>query len=82
MKYLRPLTYFLGLEVHRNPSNHADNMSAIQIMANPAYHKHIKYIEVGCHFIHETFKARIMTLPHISTELQLTHIFTEALPRH
>ena len=61
---------------------YADNISAIQIMANLVYHERTKHIEVNCHSIHEDFEARVITLLHISIELQIVDIFTKALTRH
>ncbi|RVW86373.1 Copia protein [Vitis vinifera] len=61
---------------------HVDNTSAIQITANPIYHERTKHIEVNYHSIREAFEARVITLPHISTDLKIADIFTKALPCH
>ncbi|XP_068639305.1 uncharacterized mitochondrial protein AtMg00810-like [Aristolochia californica] len=63
---------------------HADNMSVIQIVANPVFHERTKHIEVDCHSICDTLERRVISLPCISLDLQVADIFTKALshPRH
>jgi len=48
---------------------YADNTSAIHITANPIFHEHTKHIEVDCHFIRDAFKAQIISLPRVSSNL-------------
>ena len=59
----------------------ADNTSSIRITANPVFHECIKTIEVDCHFIRDEYKNDVISLPHISSDLQMADIFTKALPR-
>ncbi|XP_050222620.1 uncharacterized mitochondrial protein AtMg00810-like [Mercurialis annua] len=78
--WLRGLLSELGFTQVAPTPLHAYNTSAIQITANPVYHERTKHIEVDCHYIRGAFNRNVITLPHISTDLQVADIFTKATP--
>ena len=78
--WLRGLLDELGFSQNDPTPLHGDNTSAIQIATNPVYHERTKHIEVDCHSIREALDSRIISLPHISTTLQIADIFTKAMP--
>lgn len=79
--WLRGLLTELGISQVQPTPLHADNTSAIQIVANPVYHERTKHIEVDCHSIREAYDRQIITLPHVSSNLQIADIFTKSMPR-
>lgn len=79
--WLRGLLAELGFSQAEPTPLHGDNTSAIQIAANPVYHERTKHIEVDCHSIREAYDHLVITLPHISTTLQIADIFTKSMPR-
>ena len=78
---LRGLLAELGFSQSDPTPLHADNTSATQIAGNPVYHEHTKHIEVDCHSIREALDTGVISLPHISTDLQIVDIFTKAMTR-
>ena len=50
---------------------YVDNTSEIQIVANPVFYERTEHIEVDCHSIHEAYDAHIISLLHITTDLQI-----------
>ena len=62
-------------------SFHVDNTSAIQIATNLVFHERTKHIEVDCHSIRDTLESWVISLSHISSDLQGVDVFTKALTR-
>jgi hypothetical protein len=79
--WLRGLLAELGFPQSDFTPLHADNTSAIRIAANPVYHERTKHIEVGRHSIREAVDTRVISLPHVSTNLQIADVFTKAMTR-
>jgi hypothetical protein len=79
--WLRGLLAELGFSQSESTPLHVDNTSAIQIAANLVYHEHTKHIEVDCHSIREAVDNRVISLPHVSTDLQIADVFTKAMAR-
>ena len=79
--WLRGLLAELDFSVTNSTPLHADNTSAIQITANPVFHESTKHIEVDCHSIREALDTRVISLPHISTNLQIADVFMKAMTR-
>ena len=71
----------LGIPQTEPTSLYADNTSAIQIVANPVFHECTKHIEVDCHSICVAYDDRLISLPHVSTQLQVADILTKVVPR-
>ena len=56
-----------------------DNLSAINISKNPIQHSRTKHIDIRHHFIRDLVEDKVITLEHVTSELQLADIFTKAL---
>ena len=67
--WIRGILSTLGFSQPDPTPLYADNISAIQIAANPVYHERTKHIEVECHSIREALDSHIISLPYISTTL-------------
>ncbi|GJW31483.1 retrovirus-related pol polyprotein from transposon TNT 1-94 [Tanacetum coccineum] len=60
---------------------YCDNRSAIALCCNNVQHSRSKYIDIRHHFIREQVKNCVIELYFVTTDYQLTDIFTKALPR-
>nr|GEU40876.1 hypothetical protein [Tanacetum cinerariifolium] len=58
-----------------------DNRSAIALCCNNVQHSRSKHIDIQHHFIREQVEKGVVELYFVTTDYQLTDIFTKALPR-
>ena len=77
--WLKRILKDLGVPIKDLTPLFCDNMSSIYLTQNPVFHAHTKHIEVHYQFIRERVLAGDVNLQHISTNLQMTDIFTKAL---
>lgn len=55
-----------------------DNTSAIQISYNSVIHEHIKHVEIDCHLTRHYLQHGAITLPFVSSSMQIDDIFTKS----
>ena len=72
MVFSQNLVFFFVQPTHQ----HINNTSSIRTIINHVYHERMKHIKVDCHSIQKTFAHQVITLPHITTTLQISDIFT------
>ena len=80
--WLRWLLESMGVTSLRPTPMHCDNMSAIQITRNSVFHKRTKHIEIDCHFTRHHFQQGTITLPFISSSMQIADLFTKSHPSY
>nr|GEU99096.1 integrase, catalytic region, zinc finger, CCHC-type, peptidase aspartic, catalytic [Tanacetum cinerariifolium] len=69
-----------GFDFNKIPL-YCDNRSAIALCCNNVQHSRSKHIDIRHHFIREKVERGVVELYFVTTDYQVTDIFTKALPR-
>ncbi|XP_068649520.1 uncharacterized mitochondrial protein AtMg00810-like [Aristolochia californica] len=80
--WLRGLLEELEFPQTNSTPLHVDNTNAIQIATDPIFHELTRHIVVDFHSIHNTLERRVISLPYISSDLQVVDVFTKAMTQH
>ena len=68
----------MGVFISHPTPMYCNNKSAIQIVHNSAFHERTKHIEIDCYLTHHHFKHDTITLPFVSSSLQLADFLTKS----
>ena len=77
--WLRLFLQDLGCQSRQPIQLYCDNKTACDIAHNPVQHDRTKHVEVDRFFIKEKLDGKIMELPKIRSEDQLSDILTKAV---
>ncbi|CAL2250164.1 unnamed protein product [Prunus armeniaca] len=76
--WLRWLLQDIGVSLSMPTLMYCDNKSAIQIAHNSVFHERTKHIELDCHFVRHHFQQGTISLPFVSSTMQLADFFTKS----
>ncbi|GJZ64969.1 uncharacterized mitochondrial protein-like protein [Tanacetum coccineum] len=75
--WLRWLLADMGVSISYSTPLYYDNRSAIQIARNSMFHERTKHIEIDCHFTRHHLQAGTISLPFVSSALEIANVFTK-----
>nr|GEV79116.1 uncharacterized mitochondrial protein AtMg00810-like [Tanacetum cinerariifolium] len=75
--WLRWLLAYLGVHITFLTPLYCDNRSAIQNARNTVFYERVKHIEIDCHFTRYHLQVGTISLPFVSSSLQIANILTK-----
>ena len=76
--WLRWLLADMSISFSTPARMHCDNVNAIQFTRNSVFHERTKHIEIDCHLTRHHYQNRTITLPFITSAVQIADLFTKA----
>jgi len=58
-----------------------DNMSAVKLIRNPAFHGRSRHIEVRYYFVRDKFEEKTLTVEHVAGQKQVADVLTKPLTK-
>ncbi|XP_019095528.1 PREDICTED: uncharacterized protein LOC109130439 [Camelina sativa] len=80
IKWISSVLRELNVPLPQTPELYCDNLSAVYLTANLAYHKRTKHFDVDYHYVREHVVLKTLVVTHIPGEQQIVDIFTKSLP--
>ena len=68
----------MGVSLSHLTPIYYDNQSSIQIAHNSIFHEQTKHIEIDCHLTRHHLKHGTITLPFVSSSLQIANSFIKS----
>jgi hypothetical protein len=68
----------IGVSLSHPTPMYCDNQNSIQIAHNSVFHERNKYIKIDCHLTRHHLKHDTITLPFVSSSLQIADVFTRS----
>lgn len=78
MVWLRWLLADMGVYLSASAPIYCDNKSAIQITYNSVFYECTKHIGVDCYFVRDHLQLGIISLPFVTSAMQLTDFFRKS----
>lgn len=79
LTWLRYLLHDLHIDIFPPATLYCDNVAALDIAANPVFHKRTKHIELDCHLVHDKILVGQVVTAHVASSAQLADLLTKPL---